>query len=69
MALIHSRVRRVIYGIRSPAWGCLGSLMLLHTLPQLNHNYRVFEGVCEDECRESVSLVGSVSELKAEVVH
>lgn len=54
MALVHSRVRRVIYGVRDPERGCLGSAMMLHTLSELNHNYRVFEGVCANECRQSV---------------
>lgn len=55
MALVHSRVRRVVYGVRDPERGCLGSLMMLHTLPELNHNYRAFEGVCADDCRQSLS--------------
>lgn len=54
MALVHSRVRRVIYGVRDTERGCLGSVMMLHTLKSLNHNYRVFEGVCVEECRESL---------------
>ncbi|CAM9678563.1 unnamed protein product [Laminaria digitata] len=54
MALVHSRVRRVVYGVRDPERGCLGSLMMLHTLPSLNHNYRAFEGVCADDCRQSL---------------
>ncbi|CAM9361624.1 unnamed protein product [Ectocarpus fasciculatus] len=55
MALVHSRVRRVIYGVRDTERGCLGSVTMLHTLTSLNHNYRVFEGVCADECRQSLS--------------
>ncbi|CAM9287683.1 unnamed protein product [Hapterophycus canaliculatus] len=54
MALVHSRVRRVIYGVRDTERGCLGSVMMLHTLKSLNHNYRVFEGVCAEECRQSL---------------
>ena len=56
MALVHSRIRRVVYGVRDRERGCLGSLMMLHTLSALNHNYRVFEGVCTDECRLSLDL-------------
>lgn len=55
MALVHSRVRRVIYGVRNPNRGCLGSVMMLHTLAPLNHNYRVFEDVCADDCRQSLT--------------
>lgn len=55
MALVHSRIRRVIYGVRDPEEGCLGSAMMLHTLAPLNHNYRVFEGVCADDCLQSLA--------------
>lgn len=65
MALVHSRVRRVIYGVRDTEKGCLGSVMMLHTLTSLNHNYRVFENVCADDCRESLA---KTRESKPEVV-
>lgn len=55
MALVHSRVRRVIYGVRDKEQGCLGSVMMLHTLAPLNHKYRVFEGVCADDCLRSLA--------------
>lgn len=60
MALVHSRVRRVIYGVRDAEQGCLGSVMMLHTLTSLNHNYRVFESVCADDCRESLAKEQSI---------
>ncbi len=40
MALVHSRVRRVVYG-KQQASGGLGSATTLNALP-LNHNFRVF---------------------------
>jgi tRNA-specific adenosine deaminase 3 len=47
MALVHSRVRRVIYGLSNAEAGALGTLYHLHTKRSLNHRYRVFklEGV------------------------
>lgn len=60
MALVHSRIRRVVYGVRDPERGCLGSLMMLHTLPALNHKYRVFEGVCAEECRSSLLDIAEI---------
>ena len=42
MALVHSRVRRVIYCLPNLAEGALGSRLMLHEQKQLNHHYRVF---------------------------
>jgi len=42
MALVHSRVRRVIYCLPNLAEGALGSRLMLHEQRQLNHHYRVF---------------------------
>ncbi|OQR87214.1 inactive tRNA-specific adenosine deaminase-like protein 3-like [Achlya hypogyna] len=42
MALVHSRVRRVIYVTKNPRSGALGSCHFLHTQRSLNHRYRVF---------------------------
>lgn len=49
MALVHSRVSRVIYGTASPT-GALGSKYKLHTVPSLNHHYQVYKGVLRKEC-------------------
>lgn len=51
MALVHSRIRRVFYGMEMPASGALGSLLKIHVQPGLNHHYEVFSGVLEKECR------------------
>ncbi|XP_064485589.1 probable inactive tRNA-specific adenosine deaminase-like protein 3 isoform X2 [Ornithodoros turicata] len=49
MALVHSRIRRLFYGCRSPA-GALGSQHKLHVQKGLNHHFEVWEGVLEYEC-------------------
>ena len=41
MALVHSRVRRVVYAAANPGSGALGSHLSLHTMPKLNHHFRV----------------------------
>ena len=41
MALLHSRIRRVIYRHRDGVYGVLGSRMLMHEIPALNHHYEV----------------------------
>ena len=49
-ALIHARIRRVIFGCASPKDGAAGSLMNLLQHPQLNHRCDITQGVCQEEC-------------------
>lgn len=42
MALVHSRVRRVIYSVPDPDHGALGSALKLHGQKSLNHHYSVY---------------------------
>lgn len=53
MALVHSRVSNIFYGAPNETRGVLGSRALLHAVPGLNHRYRVWRGVREDECRRA----------------
>jgi tRNA(adenine34) deaminase len=53
-ALVHARVRRVIFGAREPRTGALGSTVDALAVPTLNHRFLVTEGVLEDECRALV---------------
>ncbi|KAK0090973.1 hypothetical protein PV326_003939 [Microctonus aethiopoides] len=45
MALLHSRVAMIFYGIPNKSRGILGSKALLHTMPGLNHRYKVWTNV------------------------
>lgn len=49
MALVHSRIRRVFYGYKSP-WGALGSHHKLHLISDLNHHFEVWSGLLERDC-------------------
>jgi len=49
-ALIHARVRRVVFGAFDPKAGAAGSIVDVFTLPQLNHRVDAFGGVMESEC-------------------
>lgn len=49
-AIVHTRVRRVIFGCLSPKDGAGGSLMNLLQHPQLNHRCVITAGVRGDEC-------------------
>lgn len=43
MALLHSRIKRVLFIKRNPSRGGLGSKIFLHEDPRLNHRFRVFQ--------------------------
>jgi tRNA(adenine34) deaminase len=49
-ALVHARVRRVVFGAWDPRGGGAGSLTNVFTLPGLNHRVDVFGGVLMEEC-------------------
>ncbi|XP_017893345.1 probable inactive tRNA-specific adenosine deaminase-like protein 3 [Ceratina calcarata] len=51
MALLHSRVSRIFYGVPNQSAGVLGSKTVLHATPRLNHRYQVWGGILEQECR------------------
>jgi tRNA(adenine34) deaminase len=53
-ALVHARVRRVIYGAAEPKTGALGSTIDALAIPTLNHRFTVTAGVLEDDCRAIV---------------
>jgi tRNA(adenine34) deaminase len=50
-ALVHARVRHVVFGAAEPRTGALVSAVRGSELPGLNHRFDVTGGVCEDECR------------------
>ncbi|KAG5333610.1 ADAT3 protein, partial [Acromyrmex charruanus] len=59
MALLHSRVARIFYGTANQSVGVLGSKTILHTVPGLNHRYRVWSGILERECRQTVEEINA----------
>ena len=50
-ALVHARVRRVVYGAAEPKTGALVSAVAGLQLPGLNHSFEVTGGVRQEECR------------------
>jgi tRNA(adenine34) deaminase len=50
-ALVHARVREVVFGAAEPKTGALVSAVRGVDLPGLNHRFTVTGGVLEDECR------------------
>jgi tRNA(adenine34) deaminase len=51
-ALIHARVKRLVFGAPDPKAGACISLYRLPEDSRLNHRLEVTGGVREDECRE-----------------
>jgi len=48
-AIMHARIRRVVYGARDPKTGACGSAIDLFAQPQLNHHAAVSGGMLADE--------------------
>ncbi|MDJ0817282.1 MAG: tRNA adenosine(34) deaminase TadA [Desulfobacterales bacterium] len=51
-AIVHARVRQVIYGAKDPKWGAAGSLYNFSEDVRLNHSVKIVQGVREEKCRE-----------------
>src|SRR5678815_858047 len=51
-ALVHARVREVVYGAAEPKSGALASTIRALDAPGLNHRFAVTAGVLADPCRE-----------------
>ncbi len=49
-AILHARLRRVVYGARDPKTGAAGSVVDLFGEARLNHHTEVVAGVLADEC-------------------
>ena len=50
MAMVHARVRRLVFGAWDPRAGAAGSVTDIFTLPGLNHRVDVFGGVLMEAC-------------------
>lgn len=53
-ALVHARVREVVYGAAEPKGGALVSTVRALESPGLNHQFVVTAGVLEADCRELI---------------
>ena len=51
-ALVHARVKRLVFGARDDRWGGVGSLFDLSHDPRINHELEVISGVMEKEAAE-----------------
>ena len=51
-AIVHARVRRLVFGAWDPRAGAAGSIVDVFELDGLNHRVDVFGGVLMEECSE-----------------
>lgn len=49
-AMVHARVRRVVFGAFDPKAGAAGGIIDAFAIKGLNHRVEVFGGVLEEEC-------------------
>ena len=50
-AIIHARVRQVVFGTPDPKWGAAGSLYDFSRDNRLNHRPEIVAGICAEQCR------------------
>jgi tRNA(adenine34) deaminase len=53
-AIVHARVRRLVFGAWDPRAGAAGSIVDVFKLDGLNHHVDVFGGVLMEECSEQL---------------
>jgi tRNA(adenine34) deaminase len=64
-AMVHARVRRVVFGAYDPKAGAAGGLIDAFALKGLNHRVDVFGGVLEKECGQLLSDFFAATRLGA----
>lgn len=53
-AMVHARIKRLVFGAADARAGAAGSIYNVVTDPRLNHQIEVTSGIREKECREIV---------------
>ncbi|MBA3009822.1 MAG: tRNA adenosine(34) deaminase TadA [Proteobacteria bacterium] len=53
-AIIHARIKRIVFGATDPKWGAVLSLYNLASDHRLNHHPEIVQGVCEDKTRQII---------------
>ena len=54
-AMVHSRIKRLVYGAREPKAGVVESQTQMLDADYFNHQIEVTVGVCEQECSQILS--------------
>ena len=64
-ALVHARLKRLVYGADDPKAGAVRSVMQVLNHPSLNHRMEVRSGVLAGRCAEMVQLSSAVGAKKS----
>jgi tRNA(adenine34) deaminase len=66
-AMVHTRLRRIVFGAADPKGGAGGSALNLLQFPTLNHRCEITGGVREAECRTLLRTFFAEQRRKSEV--
>ena len=53
-AIVHARVKTVVFGASDPKWGAAGSLYHLGQDARLNHQVEIIKEICAERCRSVI---------------
>lgn len=53
-AIVHARVKTLVFGASDPKWGAAGSLYQLGQDSRTNHRVEIIHGICEERCRRII---------------
>lgn len=53
-AIIHARIKRIVFGAADPKWGAVFSLYNMASDSRLNHCPEIISGVCKEETRQII---------------
>lgn len=53
-ALVHARIKRLVFGALEPKSGAVVSNSQLLDAPYINHKVEYLSGVCEEQCRSAI---------------
>jgi len=53
-AIVHARLKRLVFGAYDPKWGAAGSLYNFAEDKRLNHKIEIISGICLEECKNLI---------------
>ena len=66
-AIVHARIKRLVFGVNDPKSGACGSLYNIVQDPRLNHQVEVTQGVLLKDCKKIIQKFFKKKRIKGEV--